>query len=162
VGGGTTSCKTCVPTTTATVAKRTPRQIFFSLFSFKETFSFAHKDSGEAPGEGAPPPTSAVYKSTTPTYATCRLSLRNKGHMEKHTTCGSQVLKSGATETSNATGVVKNNADFAFCQKSVSVVYRDVWDDVWTTVTVIGLNSQGRGKTSLRTTSMGKQGGGIW
>mmetsp|Transcript_10717 Transcript_10717/g.39694 ORF Transcript_10717/g.39694 Transcript_10717/m.39694 type:complete len:104 (+) Transcript_10717:1770-2081(+) len=34
--------------------------------------------------------------------------------MEKHTTCGSQVLKSGATETSNATGVVKNNADFSW------------------------------------------------
>jgi hypothetical protein len=41
--------------------------------------------------------------------------------------------------------------------ESVSLVYRDVLDDVWTTVTIIGLNSQGRGKTSLRTTSMGNR-----
>ena len=32
----------------------------------------------------------------------------------------------------------------------------------WSTVTSFGLNSQGRGKTSLPRTSMGKQGRGIW
>ena len=36
-------------------------------------------------------------------------------------------------------------------KENVSLVYRDVWT-----------NSQGRGKTSLRRTSMGNRRGGMW